>query len=34
MDGVKRVLNERRMSVEQRRIIVHNKSEWRAVVNG
>ena len=33
MEGVKRVLDERETSVEQRRMIVHNRSEWRAVVN-
>ena len=34
MDGrCKRALNERGMSVEQGRMIVHHKSEWRAMVN-
>ena len=33
MDGVKRALNEREMSVEQGRMIVCDRSEWRAVVN-
>ena len=33
MDGVKRILNERGMSVKQGRMIVHDRSEWRAVVN-
>ena len=33
MHGVKRVLNERGMSVEQGMIIVCNRNEWRAVVN-
>ena len=33
IDGAKRELNERRMSVEQRIIIVHDRSKWRAVVN-
>ena len=32
MDGVKRALNERVMSVEQGRMM-HDTSEWRAVVN-
>ena len=33
MDGLKRVLNERGISVEQGRMIVHDRSEWTAVVN-
>ena len=33
MDGLKRVLNERGMFVEQGRMIVHDRSEWTAVVN-
>ena len=33
MDDVKRALDERGMSVEQERMIVHVISEWRAVVN-
>ena len=33
MDGVKRVLNQREMSVEQARMIMHDRSEWRAMVN-
>ena len=33
INGVKRALNETRMSVEQGRVILHNVSEWRAVVN-
>ena len=33
MDGVKRALNERGMSVEPGRMIIHFISEWRAVVN-
>ena len=32
MDSVKRSLNERGMSVEQGRMIVRDKSEWRARV--
>ena len=33
MDGVTRALNERGMSVEQGRMIVRDRSEWKAVVN-
>ena len=33
MDGVKRVWNEREMSVEQGKMIMYDRSEWRAVVN-
>ena len=33
MDGVKRVLDEIGMCVEQGRMIVCDRSEWRAVVN-
>ena len=33
MDGVKRALNESGMSMEQGRMIVHNRGEWRAVMN-
>ena len=33
MDSLKIALNERRMSVEQGRMIVCDRSEWRAVVN-
>ena len=33
VDGVKRALNESGLSVEQGRMIVRNRSEWRAVVN-
>ena len=32
-DGAKRVVNERGVSVEQRSMILYNRSEWRAVVN-
>ena len=32
MDGVKRAFNKN-MSVEQGRMILHDKSEWRTVVN-
>ena len=33
MDCLKRELSERGMSVEQGRMIVHDRSEWRAMVN-
>ncbi len=33
MDSVKRALGARGMSVEQGRIAVHDRNEWRAVVN-
>ena len=33
MDGVKKALNEREMSVEQEKMIVCDRSEGRAVVN-
>ena len=33
MEGMKRALNERGMSVEQGRMIVSDGSEWRAMVN-
>ena len=33
MDDVQRELNERGMSVQQGRMIVRYRSEWRAVVN-
>ena len=33
MNGVKRALNQRGMSVEQGRMIVHDRSESRAMVN-
>ena len=33
MGSVKRALNERGMFAEQGRMIVHDKSEWRAMVN-
>ncbi len=33
MDSVKRALGARRMSVEQGRMLVRDRNEWRAVVN-
>ena len=33
MNNVKRAFNKRRQSVEQGRMIVRDRSEWRAVVN-
>ena len=33
MDNVKRALNERGMFVEKGMMTMHDKSEWRAVVN-
>ncbi len=33
LDSVKRVLGARGMSVEQGRVLVHDRSEWRAIVN-
>ena len=33
IDGVKRALDARGMTVEQRRMIVHDGSNWRAVVS-
>ena len=33
MDGVKRECKEKGMSVEQARMIVRDRCEWRAVVN-
>ena len=33
MDGEKKVLSERKISVEQGRIIVHYRSECRALIN-
>ena len=33
MDGVKRALNERRMFVEQGRMIAHDRSGWKTVMN-
>lgn len=33
IDGVRRALYERGMTVEQGRIIVHDRSDWRVVVN-
>ena len=33
MNSVKKALNEREMSVDQGRMIVHDRSEWRAAVN-
>ncbi len=33
MGSVKRVLDARGMSVEQRRVIVYDRSYWRAIVN-
>ena len=33
MRGVKRALNGKRMTVEQGRMIVRHRSEWRAIVN-
>ena len=33
MDSVKRVLDPRGMSVEQGRVTVSDRNEWRAVVN-
>ena len=33
MDGVKRLLNERGMFVAQGRMIVLDRSKWRALVN-
>ena len=32
MDGVKRALIEKGIFVDQRRMIVHDRSEWRAIV--
>ncbi len=33
MDSVKRALGARGMSVEQGRVVVHDRNEWRATVN-
>ncbi len=33
LDSVKRVLGVRGMSVEQGRLLVHDRNEWRAIVN-
>ncbi len=33
MDSVKRALGARGMSVEQGRIVVRDRNEWRAIVN-
>ena len=33
MDSMKKALNETEMSVEQGRMIMHDRSEWGAVVN-
>ncbi len=33
LDSVKRVLGARGMSVEQGRVVVHDRNEWRAIVN-
>ncbi len=33
LDGVKRALGERGMSVEQGRVFVRDRNEWRAIVN-
>ena len=33
MDSLKRVLDSRGMSMEQGKVTVHDRNEWRAVVN-
>ena len=33
IDCVKRALDARGMSVEEGRVVVHDRNEWRAVVN-
>ncbi len=33
MDSVKRALGVRGMSVEEGRVAVHDKNEWRAIMN-
>ncbi len=33
LDSVKRALGARGMSVEQGRVLVHDRNEWRAIVN-
>ncbi len=33
LDSVKRVLGAKGMSVEQERVVVRDRSEWRAIVN-
>ncbi len=33
MDSVKRASGARGMSVEQGRVLVRNRNEWRAIVN-
>ncbi len=33
LDSVKRALGARRMSVEQGRVLVRDRNEWRAIVN-
>ncbi len=33
LNSVKRALGARGMSVEQGRVLVHDRNEWRAVVN-
>ena len=33
MDSVKRALDVRGMSVEQGRVVAHDRDEWRAVVS-
>ncbi len=33
LDSVKRALGARGMSMEQGRVLVHDRNEWRAVVN-
>ena len=33
IDSVKRVVDARGMSVEQGRVVVRDRNEWRAVVN-
>jgi len=33
MDSVKRALDARGMFVEQRRVVAHDRDEWRGVVN-
>ena len=34
MDGVKEALNERGLTLEQARVTVHERAEWRRLVNG
>ncbi len=33
LDSVKRALDAKGMSVEQGRVLVHDRNEWRAIVN-